>query len=307
MRPVPFFHRCLDLFHRCADLRSPTRTLVAGLLAGFVWQASGVSDAHATTVIEAVDPDRLRVCADPNNLPFSNKAGEGFENKIAELLAKKLNRPLVYTWFPQIMGFVRNTLNAKKCDLIIGVAAGNEQVLNTNPYYRTAYVMVYRKDSGIEARSVADLAKYKDVKIGSVISTPPNVLMAQHGLMDRIYPYNLAYNTLIATMGEFMIDDLKEGVTDVALMWGPIAGYFVRTHGLDAEIVPIQSTDLGQGRMDYFMSMGVRQGEINWKHTINALLRENSDEINAILLDYGVPLLQMRGEPTPLALKPAGE
>jgi quinoprotein dehydrogenase-associated probable ABC transporter substrate-binding protein len=300
MRPVLFFHRCVDLPFLA-------RALVAGVLAGFIWQVSGVTNAHATTVIEAVDRDRLRVCADPNNLPFSNKAGEGFENKIAELLAEKLDRPLVYSWFPQIMGFVRNTLNAKKCDLIIGVAAGNQQVLNTNPYYRTAYVMVYRKDSGIEARSIADLAQYEDVKIGSVISTPPNVLMAQHGLMDRIYPYNLTYNTLIATMGEFMIDDLKEGVTDVALMWGPIAGHFVRTRGLDAEIVPIQSTDLGLGRMDYFMSMGVREGEINWKHAINALLRENRDEINAILLEYGVPLLKMRGEPTPLAQKPPGE
>jgi quinoprotein dehydrogenase-associated probable ABC transporter substrate-binding protein len=300
MRPVLFVHRRVDL-------RFLTRTLVAGALTGFILQVSGATSAHATTVIEAVDPDRLRVCADPNNLPFSNKAGEGFENKIAELLADKLDRPLVYTWFPQIMGFVRNTLNAKKCDLIMGVAAGNEQVLNTNPYYRAAYVMVYLKDSDIKARSIADLAQDEGMTIGSVISTPPNVLLARHGLMDRIYPYNLTYNTLIATMGEFMVRDLKEGVTDVALMWGPIAGYFVRTYGLDAEVVPIQSTDRGLGRMDYYISMGVRHGETNWKRTISALLRENRDEINAILLDYGVPLLNIRGKPTPLAQKPPGD
>lgn len=267
------------------------------------FQVSGNIGAHATTVIEAVDPDRLRVCADANNLPFSNKAGEGFENKIAELLAEKLDRPLVYTWLPQIVGFVRKTLNAKKCDLIIGVNAGNEQVLNTNPYYRTTYVLVYLKESGIKARSIADLKDY-DVTIGTVGGTPPNLLLADHGLLDRIYSYNLHYNTLVATMGEIMIQDLKEGVTDVALMWGPIVGYHVRAQGVDAEIVPIQSTDRELRRMDYYISMGIRHDELDWKRKINALIRKSRDEINAILLDYGVPLLNMRGKPTPLALKP---
>ncbi len=285
--------------------RAPRRAAFAGALA--LIAAGGLAhSAAATTYIQAVDPNRFRVCADPSNLPFSNKAGEGFENKIAELFAEKLDRPLVYTWFPQIMGFVRNTLNAKKCDVIMGVASGSEQVLHTNPYYRTTYVMVYRKDSGIDARTVADLEAHEDITIGTVGGTPPDILLSEAGLADRIQPYTRVYNTLLTTMGDLMVEDLKEGTIDVAVMWGPIAGYWVDQHGLDAAIVPLlrgggEGERHGIGRLDYYITMGVRAGEIDWKRRLNELVVENRDEINAILREYGVPLLKLRGEPEPLA------
>jgi quinoprotein dehydrogenase-associated probable ABC transporter substrate-binding protein len=275
--------------------------LAAAAVAGGLVASFGVQKAGATVSIEAVDPNRLRVCADPKNLPFSDDKGEGFENKIAELLAKKLNRPLVYFWWPQITAFVRNTLVAKKCDLVIGINANSDVVLNTNPYYRTTYVMVYRKDLGIRPQSLDDPAiKGKKLTIGVVAGTPPGFLLAEYKLLDLMYPYPLRYDPYAVTIGQQMIDDLKTGVTQVALMSSPLASFWARKEGLDVQIVPLKSINQDTGKMDFYITMGVRLGENDWKRLINELIRENQDEINKILTDYGVLLYKMRGEPEPL-------
>lgn len=273
------------------------RLSAAILLEAFI--AASTIPAHAGTSIEAVDPDHLRVCADPNNLPYSNEKGEGFENKIAELFAKDLHRPLIYTWHPVNVAFFIETLNMKACDLVIGVPSGHAAVLSTNPVYRMTYVMVYRKDSGIKAQSLADPAM-KKLKIGTVAGTPPNFLIAENDLLRNMVGYDLRNDTQKENVGKQMIDDLKNKVIDVALMAGPIAGYWAKTEGLDAVIIRLENAKQPGGKMDYFITMGVRHGEDDWKHEINDLIKKDQGEINKILASYGVPVLKMLGPPVPV-------
>ena len=156
------------------------------------------------SAIEAVDKNNLRVCADPSNLPFSNEKGEGFENEIANLLGEKLNIPVVYDFFPQVIGYVRNTLNKKKCDIIIGITAGNELVLNTIPYMRWAYGMVYLKDSGIDVDR-PDHPQLAELSIGVQAGTPPTFVLQRYNLMGRVRPYNLTFDPRVAVIGLSLI------------------------------------------------------------------------------------------------------
>lgn len=266
--------------------------LAVALLA--VSAALGGAAAHSRAYIEAVDHEKFRVCADGNLMPYSNKEKEGFENKIAALLAEKLGRPVVYEWYPQVSPmFVRDTLGLKKCDVIMGVPAGVKSVLNTNPYYRTGYVMVVPKDSGIKARSLDD-PEMTDLKIGVVAGSQPSRLLAKYDLLSNTRSYALRFDTRKKSMGRLMIQDLKEGLADVALMFGPKAAYHVRAEGLDAELIPLKGLDRHANRMDFLMTMGVRIGEQNWKRTLNKLIQENLDEITAILEEYGVPLMKIK-------------
>lgn len=250
--------------------------------------------AHSRAYIEAVDHERFRVCADGNLMPYSNKKKEGFENKIAALFAEKLGRPVVYEWYPQVsLKFVRDTLGLKKCDVIMGVPAGVKSVLHTNPYYRVGYVMVVPKDSGIKARSLDD-PEMAGLKIGVISGSQPSRLIVEYDLSDNIRSYALRFDTRKKSVGRLMIQDLKEGLTDVTLMFGPKAAYHVRTEGLDAELIPLEGLDRHQNRMDFLMTMGVRIGEQKWKRTLNKLIKENMDEITAILEEYGVPLMKIK-------------
>ncbi|MBL6935187.1 MAG: quinoprotein dehydrogenase-associated putative ABC transporter substrate-binding protein [Alphaproteobacteria bacterium] len=251
-------------------------------------------NAHSRTYIEAVDRERFRVCADGNLMPYSNKEEEGFDNKIAALFAEKLGRPVVYEWYPQVSPkFVRDTLDLKKCDVVMGVPAGVKSMLNTNPYYRTGYMMVVPKDSGITARSLDD-PEMANLKIGVVAGSQPSRLIVEYGLADKSISYALRFDTRKKSIGRLMIQDLKEGLTDVALMFGPKAAYHASAEGLDVELIPIKSLDRHENRMDFLMTMGVRIGEQNWKRTLNELIKENQDEITAILEEYGVPLMKIK-------------
>ena len=187
------------------------------------------------SAIEAVDTQNLRVCADPSNLPFSNDKGEGFENEIAELLGDKLGIPVVYDYFPQVIGYVRNTLNKKKCDIIIGITAGNELVLNTVPYMRWAYGMVYLKDSGIEVDR-PDHPQLAELSIGVQAGTPPTFVLQRYNLMGKVRPYNLTFDPRIAVIGETMIEDMIDGLVDIAFMSGPISTHYLNKKGYD--VVP---------------------------------------------------------------------
>ena len=204
------------------------------------------------SAIEAVDKNNLRVCADPSNLPFSNEKGEGYENEIAELLGKKLGIPVVYDFFPQVIGYVRNTLDKKKCDIIIGITASNELVLNTVPYMRWAYGMVYLKDSGIDVDR-PDHPQLAELSIGVQAGTPPTFVLQRYNLMGRVRPYNLTFDPRVAVIGETMIEDMIDGLIDIAFMSGPIASHYLNKKGYDKNkyiFIPLETTDQGWGRMD---------------------------------------------------------
>ena len=251
--------------------------------------------AALAAISDVVDRSALRVCADPHNLPFSNQAGDGFENKIAQLLAKELGVSVRYTWYPQSMGFIRQTLRARRCDIVIGISIKNELVQNTNPYYRSTYVMAYRADSGVTATSLDDPV-LKTLRIGVVAGTPPASLIAKHGLLDRVHPYHLMVDTRYQSPGKQMIEDLAEGEIDIALLWGPIAGYYAKQQKQPITIVLLKG-EPGTPKMQYWISMGIRYNEPDWKHQLNELIKRLQPEIKAILRDYGVPLLNVRGEP----------
>src|SRR5260370_10335383 len=176
--------------------------------------------------IELVDPKVLRVCADPRNLPFSNEKGEGFENKLGEFFAEKLQKKLDYMIFPQATGFVRMTLGAHRCDVIMGFPQGDELVQGTNPYYRTAYALVARPGSGLEDVASLGDERLKGKRLGIVAGTPPATNMAANGLMTNARPYPLMIDTRIDSSAVAMIKDLIVGEIDAGGLWGPMAGYY---------------------------------------------------------------------------------
>lgn len=247
--------------------------------------------------VELVDPNMLRVCADPHNMPFSNQKGEGIENKLAELVAAKTGRKGVeYTWFPQVTGFVRNTLGARRCDIIMGYPQGDELVQNTNPYYRTSYALVYRKGTGLDGLETLADPRLKAKKIGVIAGTPPATNIAMNGLMGRVKPYHLMIDTRIKSSAEDMVKDIKAGVVDIGALWGPMAGYYAKLAGDDMVVVPLLREQKGS-RQVYRITMGVRPSDQEWKRQLNRVIRENQHEINKILLGYGVLLLDEKDQP----------
>jgi len=243
---------------------------------------------------QALTTSILRVCADPENLPFSNRALQGFENRIIDLIGANLGLEVRYTWFPQTIGFVRNTLRLRECDLISGITTTSERVQNTNPYYHSAYTMVYRRNSGIDATSMSD-AQLKGLTLGVVAGTPPANIVAQLGLMGNVKPYHLVADTRRDKPARQAILDVGSGVTDVAFIWGPIAAYYAREADSELVMVPLVNEDK-RVRLSFRVSMAVRYNENDWKRTINSALRASQAEIYDILQEFDVPLLNDRGE-----------
>ena len=246
--------------------------------------------------IELVDPKVLRVCADPRNMPFSNEKGEGFENKLAELLAEKLNKKLDYMYFPQATGFVRMTLGAHRCDVIMGFPQGDDLVQGTNPYYRTAYALVAKQGSGLEDVATLEDERLKGKHIGIVAGTPPGTNMAVNGLMANAKPYQLMVDTRLDSSGEAMIADLMSGKIDAGILWGPMAGFYAKNANPPLHVTPLVKEKSGP-RLAFRIGMGVRGADQNWKRQLNRLIQENQPAINKILLDYGVPLLDENDRP----------
>lgn len=242
---------------------------------------------------DLVPRSELRVCGDPSNLPFSNEKGEGFENKIAELFGKDMGLPVHYVWFPQIIGFVRNTLNAGRCDLVMGTVAGDELMQTTTPYYYTSYMLVFRADRKIDGENLADPA-LKSLHIGVISGTPPSDLLVRYGLMANAHPYELTVDTRIEQPAHQMIEDIADGKIDAGMLWGPIAGYYIHRDKLPLTMVRLKS-EPGMPRLDYHIAMGVRHNEPDWRRRINAEIQKEKDQIAAILRDYGVPLLDEQG------------
>jgi len=249
----------------------------------------------------------LRVCEDPNNLPFSNRAGEGFENKIAELFARELGWKLEYTWFPQRMGFIRNTLrrrdpssNRFACDLVMGVPVGFELASTTRPYYRSIYALVYVKGKGLDGvKAPEDLvklepAKLKALRLGVIGQTPPADWLLKHGLFAQVVSYQTQSGDPERYPGEIVEKDLAGGKIDVAFVWGPIAGYFAK-NATAASLVVVPFEPAPDIQFDFRIAMGVRFGEREWKERIERLLEANRGPIQAILAAYGVPQLDEEG------------
>lgn len=246
--------------------------------------------------IELVDPEVLRVCADPRNLPLSNDKGEGYENKIAELLASKLKKQLAYTFFPQATGFFRMTLGAHRCDVVMGYPQGDDLIQGTNPYYRTAYALVAKSGGGLDDVTTLGDPRLKDKHIGIVAGTPPGTNMAANGLMANAKPYALMIDTRIDSSAEAMIKDIAAGTIDAGVLWGPMAGYHAKQAGVPLHVTALVKETAGP-RLSFRIGMGVRAADQNWKRMLNRFIQDNQTEINAILLGYGVPLLDEQDQP----------
>jgi quinoprotein dehydrogenase-associated probable ABC transporter substrate-binding protein len=259
-------------------------------------ERSRAQGAGLDAEFELVDPKVLRVCADPRNLPFSNEKGEGFENKIAELLAAKLDKKLAYVWYPQATGFVRNTLGAHRCDLIPGFPQGDELVQSTNPYYRTAYALVIRPDTGLDDLDALTDPRLKAKRIGIVAGTPPATYLAANGLMPEAKPYPLVIDTRVDSSAQAMMRDLAGGEIDVGVLWGPLAGYYAKQANPPMRVVLLLK-ETGGPPLAFRIAMGVRAADQNWKRQLNKLIAENQADINRLLLGFGVPLLDEKDRP----------
>jgi len=268
---------------------------ITATLAGGGISRAQTNDASDLS-IELVDPKVLRVCADPRSLPFSNDKGEGFENKLGELFAEKLQKKLDYMYYPQAAGFVRMTLAAHRCDVIMGFPQGDDLVQGTNPYYRTAYALVAKQGGGLD--EVATLAdeRLKGKHIGIVAGTPPATNMTVNGLMADAKSYPLMVDTRIDSSAAAMIKDLTSGEIDAAILWGPIAGFYARNANPPLHVTPLVKETTGP-RLAYRIGMGVRPADQNWKRQLNRMIQENQPAINKILLDFGVPLLDENDRP----------
>lgn len=234
----------------------------------------------------------LRVCGDPNNLPFSNEKLEGIENKIAEVIAKDLGLTVAYTWFPHQRGVVKRVLNTGRCDVMLGIPRGYDLVLWTKPYYRTGYVLAYRKDRKLNLHSLDD-PQLKKLKIGVQVNTPPHEALGRRGIADNVVGYQLMFDSNFHAedyLGK-EVEDLVAGSIDVALVWGPIAGYFVRKRNAPLELVPLEDRPESGNRFAFDISMGVRKRDKELKDKLEAALARRHDEIDRILEDFGVPLL----------------
>jgi quinoprotein dehydrogenase-associated probable ABC transporter substrate-binding protein len=279
-----------------------TISLIASVLSVFT---TGLVRAEESAEI----PDRFRVCADPYSLPSSNKAEEGYENKIAALFAKEMGVPVEFEWFPQRIGFIRNTLKNNdtedgryKCDIVMGVNAGFEQAATTRPYFRSSWSMVYVKDRGLDfVKSQDDLKNLSDdqkkmLRIGIFDRSPATEFVFNQGLMDQAFPYQIMMGDARAYPGQIIEEDLVDDEINLTFVWGPIAGYFAqqveKEKGLNLAVIPMMNED--NIKFDHSITMAVRYGEKAWKDKVNAMIEKHQDEINKILTDYRVPLLELK-------------
>ena len=254
--------------------------------------------APSTGAVLAQSPE-LRVCGDPDNLPYSNERLEGFENRIAAVVAAELGAAPVYAWWPHQRGLVRNTIDAGTCDVIFGVPEGLDFVLWTQPYYRSSYVMAYRGDRGYAFQSL-DAPELQELRIGVHVNTPPEESLARRGLLDNVSTYSLFFDPRgDRDRPRKLLDDLVAGAVDVAVAWGPLAGYAATTSDAPIELVPLE--DEPGVPLSFAISMGVAKGNDELKGRLEAAIDRRQAEILAILGEYGVPLVPAAGRSGPAA------
>ena len=245
----------------------------------------------------------LRVCADPNNLPFSNSRGQGFENRIAELVARDLHEKVEYTWWAQRRGFIRNTLKAGECDVIMGIPTGVGMVLPTSPYYRSTYVFVTRRDRAIDIHSFDDPI-LRRVRVGVQLigddgtNSPPAHALSNRGIIDNVKGYTVYGDYSKDSPPSRIIDAVARREVDVAIAWGPMAGFWAKRSAVPLKLVPVQpQIDLPFLPLVFDIGVGVRHGDSTFRASLQSVLNRRRPEIQRILDEYGVPQLAI-GAPT---------
>jgi mxaJ protein len=271
--------------------RKLIRAMLTGVLLGLLAGGPAI-DAQAGFAGQL-----LRVCADPDNMPFSNEKGEGFENKLVDLIASKLKMQVAYTWLPQVAGHSALLPDDRECDILMGYAQGTGLIEDTNPYYRTSYVLIYREGdptlAGVE--SLAD-ERLKSKKIGIIARTPPVSIMATNGLLPNARAFEAKGDPNPTRPAADLIAAIASGEIDAGILWGPLGGYYAQGAKVPLVLVPLVKEKAGPATI-YGITMGVRPNEPEWKHQLNKLIADNQATINAMLLDYNVPLLDENGNP----------
>ena len=278
---------------RRRHLRGRAAALALGLLLALGSRAMAQAPGLGIGA-ELVDPHVFRVCADPNDLPFSNQDAQGFENQIAALLAKHLGRKLGFTWQPQVFGFLPMTLDAYRCDVVMGVTQGYDQAENTNAYYRSVYSLIFRPGSGFDGIKNLEDPRLKGKRIGVIAGTPPATILAENGLLDHVRSYELSVNLRYFSPARDLAHDVESGKVDIGVLWGPIAGYYASRSGGKLAIAPLLQESSDGPPMAFSIVMGVRQGDDAWRRTLDAAIAAEQPEITKILEAYGVPLLDDR-------------
>ena len=298
-----------DLFHakaqsrittpRCVFAGLPLRLCVNFLLLLAASACSHYQPAAVTAGSQIARPAGvLRVCADPNNLPFSNERGEGFENKIAELLAHDLGERVEYTWWAQRRGFFRNTLKAGMCDVVMGVPSGFEMALTTRPYYRSSYVFLSRKDRHLNLSSLDD-PLLKKLRIGVQIigddmsNAPPAHALTRRNIIENVRGFTLYGDYSQPNPPARIVDAVAKGDIDLAIVWGPLAGYFAKQSHVPMEVVPV-TPQIDQPFLPFVfdISMGVRRGDQDLRDQLEQVLEQRRGDIDRILQDYRVPRVE---------------
>lgn len=278
--------------HGLAGMRTP----LAPALAAFLLAACGAGEGDAPLRAAAVPQQRvLRVCADPNNLPFTNAKLEGFENRIADLVARDLGARVEYTWFAQRRGFIRNTLRAGKCDVVMGVPASFELAQPTRPYYRSTYVFVTRKERRLDITSFDD-PRLRELRVGVHLvgddgaNTPPAHALANRGMIDNVRGYTLYGDYRQDSPPARLVEAVARDEVDVAVVWGPLAGYYAPRQSAELVLTPVSpKIDLPFLPFVFDIAAGVRRGDDALQQEIDAVLRRRKEEIARILDEYGVP------------------
>jgi mxaJ protein len=275
----------------------------AALFAGVAASARAQGDTGKAHVSEQAsdfpitqawkDFKMLRVCGDPENMPFSDRKEQGFENKIAEVVASALGDSVVYTWWPHRRGFIRSTLSAAECDVVMGVPSGYDPVLTTNPYYRSTYYIVTRADKHLDIASLDD-PRLKTLKVGvgligdDYTNTPPAQALASHGVTKNVRGFSLFYDE--DTHPQDIVNAVATDTIDVALVWGPVAGYFAKESSVPLTLKALPDSDSASGVLfAYNVAIGVRHSDRDLKATLDSVLVQKRDTIQGILRGYNVP------------------
>jgi mxaJ protein len=292
---------------RCRALTERALHLLLALVASFTVRAADdcCGDLRAQPAPSAErDPHVLRITADPNNLPFSNEQHEGFENKIAELVAKELGVKIAWTWRAQRRGFFRETLKDNNADLVLGAPAGYERALTTAPYYRSSYAFVFRKDRALDLRSLDD-PRLRDLKIGVQIigddgtNTPPAHALARRGIVNNLVGFTVYGDYAQPNPPARIIDAVANGEIDVAIAWGPLAGYFAKLSSIPLEVVPVSPAVDPPLRFVFAIALGVRKGDPELKQKLDEILVRRRGDVERILDDFGVPRVEKPEEKKP--------
>lgn len=262
-----------------------------------VFAAATIVVLTLTVHVAGSDPkSTLRVCADPNNLPYSNVRGEGFENAVAEVLARDLGRTVSYYWQPQRRAFLRTTLDARACDVVMSIPTRLERVRATRPYYRSSYVFVTRRDRRLDLRTFDD-PRLRDLRIGIQVTgddyaNPPAAqALAARNLVDRIRGFPVYGDYSRPSPQRTIVDAVASGDVDVAVVWGPLAGYFGPREPVPIAIHPIAHNDRRDQPLAFDMSVGVRRDDVALQRALDRALTRRSGQVRTILRRFGVPLV----------------